>query len=61
MPIWKVECPNCGAENQIPKKAVVVYCGVAKCTYRCVNCKKVFKAHQEYWRWLGLAHGPTSP
>jgi len=60
MPVWEVQCPKCGSVNQVTKDAVIVRCGMAECTCVCTNCKTEFNSEQEYWRWLGLDHGPAS-
>jgi hypothetical protein len=54
MTIWILTCPNCGTENQIPKQAVVVKCGIAHCHCSCSNCKQEFDSQQDYSLWLGL-------
>lgn len=58
MPIWEVECPNCGTVNRVDKDSVVVECGVATCTVVCTHCSEEFTEEQEYWRWLGLERDP---
>lgn len=60
MPVWKVNCPNCGTENQLTSDIVIVRCGDVECECVCINCKQEFAAKQEYWRWLGLDQGPAN-
>ena len=53
-------CPNCRTENEVPRKSIVIKCGIVSCRCICSNCSQDFEDQQEYWQWLGLTEGPPA-
>jgi hypothetical protein len=57
---WILNCPVCGATNQVPADELDLACGTVSCTCTCENCGNEFSAEQPYWHWLGLETGPPA-
>lgn len=69
MTTWVLKCPNCGTDNEVPRKTIdnevpkqmiVVKCGMVSCTCKCSNCGQNLEDEREYWQWLGLTEPPPA-